>query len=189
LDHNAFYINPVRRSLELSGLIQEQELLVEISSFLTHYLQSKECLVGGYCLDAYSNILHALHHWAHLAIIEEGAQPELTVWRQVRSINPGIYKLYEELTLNNETVEKRVELVILACEFSVISKIVNYSRLLFRIIESREEAWSVVELRNHPDLRHIHFNLPLLLARLIKKSFLREVRDSLGDETTLRYTY
>src|SRR5690348_15490534 len=145
---------------------KEQQLLVEFSLFHSKFLLTKEYLAAGDGLDAYSKVLEAMHHWAHLAIIEADFLPELTVWRQVHSINPGIYKLYEELILNSETVEKRVELVLLACEFSVMSKIKIYCSLLLRLIESREEAWSTDEIGNHTDLQHLDFDLPTTLHKL-----------------------
>ena len=95
---------------------------MEFSLFISKFIQSKEYLAEEHYLDAYSNILESLHHWARIVIIEENHYPELTVWRQVRLINPGVDKLYEELTLSSETLRQRVELVILACEFSVMSK-------------------------------------------------------------------
>jgi hypothetical protein len=191
VDHDTYLESLRHRLLEFPELLKEQKLLMEFSFFLSKYTQSKEYLIEEHFLDAYSNILEALHHWARIAIVEAGIHPELTVWRQVRLINPGIYKLYEELTLSTETLRQRVELVLLACEFSVMSKMKSCCNLLLRIIENREEAWRVDEIQAHVDLQHIHINVPLLLNKLVKKSLLREVAVSLDDTITeleLRYT-
>jgi hypothetical protein len=191
MDHNTYLEGLRHRLLEFPDLLKEQKLLMEFSLFLSKFVQSKEYLAAEHFLDAYSNILEALQHWARIAIIEDGFHPELTVWRQVRLINPGIYKLYEELTLSSETLRQRVELVILACEFSVMSKMKSCCRLLLRIVNNREDAWRVDELQSHDNLQHIPINVSLLLKKLVNKSLLREVAVSLDDsvsELELRYT-
>jgi hypothetical protein len=191
LDRNIYLESLRHRLLEFQPLIKEQKLLIEFSLFLSKFIQSKEYLAEEHFLDAYSNILEALHHWAHIVIIEEGIHPELTVWRQVRLINPGVYKLYEELTLSSETLRQRVELVILACEFSVMSKMKNCCELLLRIIEEPDGPLSVEEIKSHADLQYLHINLALLLNKLVSKSLIREVAVALDDSVTeleLRYT-
>jgi hypothetical protein len=191
MDHNTYLEGLRHRLLEFPDLLKEQKLLMEFSLFVSKFGQSKEYLAAEHFLDAYSNILEALQHWARIAIIEDGFHPELTVWHQVRLINPGIYKLYEELTLSSETLRQRVELVILACEFSVMSKMKSCCRLLLRIVNDREDAWRVDELQSHDNLQHIDINVSLLLNKLVKKSLLREVAVSLDDsvsELELRYT-
>lgn len=123
------------RILEFPADLREHKLLVEFSLFLRKYLQSKEYILDEHLLDAYNNILEALHHWARIVIIEDGYHPEITVWRQIRAINPGVYKLYEELTMSKETLKQRVQLVLLACEFSVMSKWKDAARRLFKSSE------------------------------------------------------
>jgi hypothetical protein len=164
---------------------------MEFSLFLSKFLQSKEYLADGHYLDAYSNILEALQHWARIVIIEEGNHPELMVWRQVRSINPGVYKLYEELTLSSETLRQRVELVILACDFSVMSKMKSCCKLLLCILERRSTPWRIDEIQSHIDLQHLRINVSLLLNKLVKKALVREVAVAMDDtfsELELRYT-
>lgn len=186
------YLESLRhRLLEFPNLLKEQKLLMEFSLFLSKFVQSKEYLAEAHYLDAYSNILEGLHHWARIVIIEEGHHPELTVWRQVRLINPGVYKLYEELTLSSETLRQRVELVILACEFSVMSKMKSCCKLLLRILEDRQAPWRIDEIQSHADLQHLRINISLLLNKLVNKSLIREVAVSLDDafsELELRYT-
>jgi hypothetical protein len=191
LDRNLYLESLRHRLLEFPDLLKEQKLLMEFSLFLSKFIQSKEYLAEGHYLDAYSNILEALLHWARIVIIEENNHPELTVWRQVRSINPGVYKLYEELTLSSETIRQRVELVILACEFSVMSKMKSCCKLLLSILEMRSDPWRIDEIQSHIDLQHLHINVSLLLNKLVKKSLIREVVVALDDtfsELELRYT-
>jgi hypothetical protein len=171
--------------------LREQKQLVEFAHFIRTYLQAKQDLQDNNLLDAYGHILTALHHWAHIALIEAGVHPELTVWRQMRRFNPGIYKLYEELTISSESLEQRVKLVQLACEFSVMNKMKSCCELLFSILAQREEPWSVMELQLHPKLSGLHIDLSLLLQKLVKRGYVREVAimpDS-GDTEALELRY
>jgi len=93
----------------------------------------------------------------------------------MKKYNPGIYKLYEELTTSMESLEKRVQLVLLACEFHVMSKMKSCCRLLLDIIESREEPWSVGELMARPELKPLRLDLSLLLRKLVTRGLIREV--------------
>jgi hypothetical protein len=177
--------------LEFPPELREQKLLLEFCRFLRTYLQSREYLLDEHLLDAYNNVLEALQCWARIVIIEEGQHPEVTVWRQVRYLNPGVYKLYEELTTSKETVKQRVQLVLLACEFSVMSRMERCCRPLLDLLGSREKPWSVTELQRHPALLAVRGELPLLLNKLAKKSLIREVAiagESELLEPELRYT-
>jgi hypothetical protein len=191
LDHNTYLEGLRHRTLEFPADMREQKLLMEFSIFLRKYLQSKEYILDEHLLDAYNNILEALHHWARIVIIEEGYHPEVTVWRQIRTINPGVYKLYEELTMSKETIKQRVQLVLLACEFSVMSKMERCCKLLVRILNDREQPWGADELQEHPELSDIKIELPLLLNKLAKKSLIKEVAVPIDDdlnELVLQYT-
>jgi hypothetical protein len=190
LDRHTYMEGLRHNILEFPPDFREQKLLSEFSFFLRTYLQSKEYLLDEHLLDAYNNILEALHHWARIVIIEEGHHPEMTVWRQVRNINPGVYKLYEELTMSKETLKQRVQLVLLACEFSVMSKMERCCKPLLHILESREQPWSTDELQRHPHLAEIKSELPLLLNKLVKKALIKEVVVPLDNdlsELELRY--
>ena len=74
-------------------------------------------------LDAYHTLLEGLHHWGQLELIERGIHPESAVWEQITGLNTPVRKLYEELTVSTETLGQRVELALLAYEFSMISKL------------------------------------------------------------------
>lgn len=154
---------------------RERRLFAEFASFLRTYLQSKEYLQAGHVLDAYSNILEALHHWARIILIEEGVYPEVTVWQQVRTINAGVYKLYEELTTSCETLTQRVELVLLACEFSVMSKMESCCGPVLRHLAESAEPLGIGELINREDFRDFAPQLPILLSKLARKMLIREV--------------
>jgi len=173
-------------------LLREQKLLSEFSRFILSYMSAKRDLQNGQILDAYSHVLTALHYWAHVALVEQGMLPELTVWEQMRGVNPGIYKLFEELTTSPETLEQRVQLVVLACEFSMQTKMQTSCALLIHLLSSREEPWSMAELQQDVRLHGLPLDLPLLLKKLIQRGLAKEVvkavrgRGMLKNE--LRYT-
>ncbi|CAH0122583.1 nucleotidyltransferase-like protein [Paenibacillus sp. CECT 9249] len=170
------YLAQLRESVvRFDNPLREQRMFAEFALFLRTYMHAKQYLQDGHALDAYHRIMEALQHWAGIAVIEQGAHPEVTVWNQVRDINVGIYKLYEELTVSQETVEQRVQLVLLACEFSVMSKMKECCSLLLRILSSRPDPWSIRELMEHPELFHVRNNLSLVLQMLVKKGWVHEV--------------
>ncbi|MBW7454188.1 nucleotidyltransferase-like protein [Paenibacillus sepulcri] len=191
LDRDNYLLQIRETILDFPASLRERKQLVEFSGFIRTYLQAKQDLKDNNMLDAYGHILSALHHWAHIALIEAGIHPELTVWRQMRRFNPGIYKLYEELTISPETLEQRVKLVLLACEFSVMNKMKSCCELLFTILMSREEPWSVMDLHLHPLLTDLHIDLSLLLQKLVKRGYIREVAvlPSSGDIDALELRY
>ncbi|KRF19798.1 nucleotidyltransferase-like protein [Paenibacillus sp. Soil787] len=191
LDQNTYLEGLRHRILEFPGDLREHKLLVEFSLFLRKYLQSKEYILDEHLLDAYNNILEALHHWARIVIIEDGYHPEITVWRQIRAINPGVYKLYEELTMSKETLKQRVQLVLLACEFSVMSKMERCCEAFIQILKENEMPLSTDELQQHSQLVELRTELPLLLNKLVKKGLIKEVAvliDEENSEIELRYT-
>jgi hypothetical protein len=192
LDHNLYLETLRHRTLEFPMELREHKLLIEFSKFLRRYLQSKEYILENHSLDAYNNILEALHHWARIVIIEAGIHPEVTVWRQIKLINPGVYKLYEELTMSKETIKQRVQLVLLACEFSVMSKMERCCKRVLDLLSSSTEAWSLQELQQSEVLFDIKLELPLLLNMLVKKQLAKEVIYAMDEDITLleiRYTH
>ncbi|MFX3632693.1 MAG: nucleotidyltransferase-like protein [Candidatus Pristimantibacillus sp.] len=186
------YLTNIRERLMLfPNEMREQKRFTEFSGFLRTYLQAKQDIEDNNVLDAHSNVLAALHYWARIVLIEEGHHPELTVWRQIRRVHPGVYKLYEELTASPETLDQRVQLVMLACEFTVMNKMKECCSLLLELMESREEPWSIVELQNHPSLETLQVDLSLIVQKLVKRSYIREVAvmPSIGDAEALELRY
>lgn len=170
------YLTNIREQLMLfPDMMREQKRFAEFSGFLRTYLQAKQDIEDNNILDAHSNVMAALHHWAHIVLIEEGHHPELTVWRQIRRVHPGVYKLYEELTASPESLEQRVRLVMLACEFTVMNKMKACCALLFDAISSRQEPWSICELQNYPSIQELHIDLSLVVQNLVKRAYVREV--------------
>lgn len=191
MDKNKYLYELKKKLEDFPKMLRERKLFIEFSLFLRVYMQAKAYNQEGQTLDAYSKTLEALHHWARIAIIEVGLHPEVMVWHQVKKINTAVYKLYEELTLSLETLEERVNLVLLACEFSLMSKMKDCSAILFKVLESRDEPWSADELKYHPELVDLHIELSLVLNKLLKRGLIKEVAVVLEKDLSLlelRYT-
>ncbi|GAB6992454.1 nucleotidyltransferase-like protein [Paenibacillus pini] len=155
--------------------LRDQKMFFEFARFLWMYVDAKRHMQDGHIMDAYHSVLDSLKHWASIELIERGIFPEPVVWEQVRSRNTAIHKLYEELTLSTETLEQRVELVLLACEFSVMSKMSQCSNSLMQIMGSRSHPWTINELIHHPELSIVSNELPLVLRKLVNRSLIKEL--------------
>lgn len=79
---------------------------LEYGKLIRRYLEGKVFFESRQFLDAYNHIVHALHHLARLEVIDRGFYPEVTVWNQVRQMEPQVYKLYKELVESEESLEK-----------------------------------------------------------------------------------
>ena len=122
-------------------------------------------------LDAYNHVVHSLHHLARLAVIENGLHPELTIWHQVKQIDPEIYKLYEELVNSEETIEKRLELLFLASEFMIHSR-TSIGCRPFIGDSCNKEYWIFNEIMSEEELIPYSVDLTVLLEYLIDKGFV-----------------
>nr|WP_248278202.1 nucleotidyltransferase-like protein [Paenibacillus sp. SZ31] len=168
-------LSDLREELSSFGTeLREQKLLHEFTSFLRMYVEAKRHIQEGHVVDAYYNVLEALGNWARIVLIEQGIYPDHAVWTHVQNLDRALWKLYQELTVSSETLEQRVELVLLACEFSVMSKMSECSELLLRVLRSRKEPWSMNELVHHPQLRFVREDLPLVIRKLVFRSIVKE---------------
>ncbi|RPK22014.1 MULTISPECIES: nucleotidyltransferase-like protein [Paenibacillus] len=168
-------LSDLREELSTFGVeLREQKLLHEFTSFLRMYVEAKRHIQEGHIVDAYYNVLEALGNWARIVLIEQGIYPDHAVWTHVQNLDRALWKLYQELTVSSETLEQRVELVLLACEFSVMSKMSECSELLLSVLRSRKEPWSMNELVHHPQLRFVREDLPLVIRKLVFRSIVKE---------------
>jgi hypothetical protein len=147
---------------------------IEFAKLIRRYSDGKVLFDNFNYLDAYNHVVHSLHHLARLAVIENGFHPEVTVWHQVRQIEPEIYKLYEELICSEESIEKRLELLFLASEFLTHKRTRVGSQHLLEVMESNEH-WSFNELMAHPELAPYSVDLGILVEYLIEKKILNVV--------------
>ena len=137
-------------------------------------MDGKALFEGRLFLDAYNHVVHSLHHLARLAVIENGLHPELTVWHQVKQIEPEIFKLYEELVNSEETIEKRLELLFLASEFMIHSRTKLGTAHLLDLL-SEKEYWSFNEIMSEKELRPYSVDMAVLLEYLIEKHLVEVV--------------
>lgn len=160
--------------LQFGDKIRKQKMFYEFSCFLKSYVEAKRWLSDEQVIDAYQCVLKSLKHWARIVVIEKGIPPERTVWAQIREMDRAVYKLYDELTSSKETLEQRVELTLLACEFSVMSKMESCSELLLEVLRKSNHPVSLGELMLHPELWYIQEELPLMLRKLVHRSIIKE---------------
>ncbi|KAB8125609.1 hypothetical protein F9U64_22195 [Gracilibacillus oryzae] len=143
------------------------KLAIEFSKLTRNYSEGKNLYQSEDYLDSYSRMLRSLHYLGRISIIEKGYHPEVMVWKQVKRIDPQIYKLYEELIRSKEDLKKKVELMLIAIEFS-INKIIDIcSEHLIEIMQKREEPWGFGELKVHPELEVYMYDLVSVMEFLI----------------------
>lgn len=171
--------------------LRERMLFIEFARFLHMYVKSKRYLQAGCYMDSYNCILMALYHWARLEVSEAGHYPTPAVWEQVQSLNNSVHKLYEELTVSGETMEQRIQLVQLACEFSLMSKMTECCGWMLNLLNERKEPWSVEEIIALPELRYVEAEIPFVLRKLASRGVIREI-PSWGDRIgghSIRYSF
>ena len=129
---------------------------LEFSQLVRGYMEGKTFFEQENYMDAYHHVVKSLHHLARLAVIENGLFPEVTVWSQVKKIDPAIYKLYEELITSDEPLEKRLELLFLASEFFIHNRTLDGARHMMDVM-AEQELWTIQELHEHEEVK-IVFN-------------------------------
>ncbi|MBP1930262.1 nucleotidyltransferase-like protein [Ammoniphilus resinae] len=152
----------------------QKRIYIEFAGVVRKHSEAKEFLKEGHMLDSFNSTLQCLHHWARLAIMEAGEHPETTVWEQLKTIDPTVYKLYDELVTSKEPLDKRIELLLLALDFTVLSKMEYCVQFILDILKSRKAPWTVEEILMHPSIADRNFDLLLLLEKMSKRSIIRE---------------
>jgi hypothetical protein len=148
---------------------------IEFSKLIRRFVDGKAFFENRHYLDAYNHIVHSLHHLARLSVIDNGFHPEVTVWHQVKQIEPEIFKLYEELVSSEESIEKRLELLFLASEFLIHSQTQVGADHFIKLLQ-KKEIWAYDEILNHPELEIYSVDLGVLLEYLIEKNFIEVVK-------------
>lgn len=160
---------------------------LEFAKLIRRYTDGKAFFEKKHYMDAYNHIIHSLHHLARLSVIENGFHPEITVWNQIKQIEPQIYKLYKELITSEESIEKRLELLFLASEYLIHDR----TELgVTHFMETLEEqaVWSFDDLLSHPQLQLYSVDLSILLEYLIDKDYVNVIKkETKGQEIYHRY--
>ncbi|MGM9949170.1 MAG: nucleotidyltransferase-like protein [Lysinibacillus sp.] len=144
---------------------------IQFSKLIRRYLEGKEFFERGEYLDAYNHVVDSLHHLGRLSVIDSGLYPEVTVWSQVKKIEPAVYKLYEELVMSNETLEKRLELLFLASEFLINSRTHDGAHHILEVMLTRP-SWTIQELHDHEELSYYSTDLEVFVEYLIDKGYI-----------------
>lgn len=148
---------------------------LEFAKLIRRYVDGKSFFETGHFLDAYNHIVHSLHHLARLEIIDSGFYPEVTVWEQVKHIEPQIYKLYEELIMSEESLEKRLELLFLASEFLIYSRTNTGTQHFIEVLSTSEEPWTIAQMLEHSELKYYSVDLVVMIEYLIEKKIVAVV--------------
>lgn len=157
----------------------------EFAKLIRSYSECKDLYEAEQYMDAFSRMVHSLHYLARLSVIEKGFHPEVTVWNQVKRIEPEIYKLHQELSKSSETLDKRVQLMLLATEFAINSRTIHCTKHLIKVMGTKEGPWSYGELMVHPEVQPYSLDLGALLDYLVE----REVIESVQVETKGKMIY
>lgn len=167
---------------------RKRKIGFEFAKLIRRYMDGKVFFENKQYLDAYNHVVHALHHLARLAVIENGFLPEITVWNQVKQIEPEIFKLYEELIMSDESIEKRLELLFLASEFLIHSRTRFCASHLLEVMEEKDQ-WTINELLSNPALAYYGVDLGILLEFLVEKNLIEEIRVETKGQTIFHRHY
>jgi hypothetical protein len=173
-DRNEYVANLKKELRDFPFYGRKIKMGLEFAKLIRRYVDGKALFETQLFLDAYNHVVHSLHHLARLAVIENGLHPELTVWHQVKQIEPEIYKLYEELVNSEETLEKRLELLFLASEFLIHSRTRIGAAHILEVLAGRD-YWSFSEMMAETELIPYSVDLGMLLEYLIDKQLVEVV--------------
>lgn len=170
------YIEELRNTLHTFPVeTRKKKIGMEFAKLIRCCSNGKDLYEGKQFLDAYNQMVHALHHLARLSVIEHGFYPEVTVWKQVKQIDPEVYKFYLELVESTESIEMRVELLLLASEFAISSRARIGSAFIIDIMKSKNDPWSIKELMEEARLKDFNLDLGLLLQYLVTKNIIQVI--------------
>lgn len=184
------YVSNLRLMIEQFPINDRKyKITIEFSKLIRRYVDGKQLFQNGHMLDAFNSILHSLHHLARLSVIESGNYPEVTVWQQVKQIDPEIYKLYDEMVMGEETLEKRLELLLLAINFALTSKAKLGASHLIEVMQQSKEPWSIEALMNHPEIKEYAIDFTVLLEYLVQKGMIDIVKGQTDIDGVLQRLY
>lgn len=173
-DRNEYIENMKRKLREYPYYGQKVKMGLELSRLVRSYIEGKTFYEQENYLDAYNHVVNSLHHLARLAIIEKGLFPEVKVWKQIKKIDPAVYKLYEELIMSEEPLKQRLELLFLASEFFIYNRTAEGAQHILDVMGTKD-LWEIQELHEHKELKLYSVELEVLIEFLIKKGFIEVV--------------
>lgn len=180
-DRNEFVETLKKEILAYPSNQRNIKMGLELSKLVRAYIEGKTFFEQENYLDAYFHVVKSLHYLARLAVVEKGYHPEVTVWSQIKKIDPSIYKLYEELVMSEESIEKRLELLFLASEFFLHNRTANGAQHILGVI-SRKGKWEIQELHEYEELQLYSTELEVYIEYLIEKGFITVVQSESKNE-------
>lgn len=188
-EKNEYITHLKRKIVEFPINDRKYKMTIEFTKLIRRYVDGNKLFQQGHFLDAFNSILHSLHHLARLSVIEHGYYPEVTVWEQVKQIEPEIYKLYHELVVGEEALEKRIELLLIANNFALTSKTKIGASHLLEIMKEADEALSIEKLSEHHEVNEYAVDLVVLVEYLVQKGLVDIVKRQVGNESIFERLY
>ncbi|MFC3211018.1 nucleotidyltransferase-like protein [Planomicrobium okeanokoites] len=170
-DRNEFMEKLITELKEYPFAGRKIKMGLEYAKLIRRYLEGKVLFEEKNYLDAYRHVIESLHHLARLSVLENGLPPEVTVWSQVKKIEPSIYKLYEELVLSDESIDKRLELLFLASEFLIHSRTADGAQHITEVM-AKKRSWTIQELHEQEELRNYSSDLEVFIEYLVDKEIV-----------------
>lgn len=178
-------IEMIKNSIrELPIVNKEKKIGLEYAKLIREREAAKMLYETDNYLDSYFHIMRALNHQARLSVIEKGFIPELTVWKQVKYIEPEIYKLYQEMLEGEELLAKKIELALLATEFSITAKLNIGAAHIIKVMINKSRPLTIEEMLCDKELYEYRIELELLLEHLLDRGIIVNVFDH---EKSIRY--
>ncbi|TYR79250.1 hypothetical protein FZC66_16690 [Priestia megaterium] len=168
-DRNEYIDQLKNRLIEFPRQDRIKRIGIEFAKLIRRFKEGKDFYTSNHYLDAFNHVIHALHHLARLSVLENGFHPEVTVWNQVKKIEPAIHRLYEELIVSQEAISKKLELLFLASELLVNKKIQIGSAHLLQVMAEEKREWTFNELITCKEIEPYAIDLGILLEFLIEK--------------------
>ncbi|WP_062353235.1 nucleotidyltransferase-like protein [Bacillus kwashiorkori] len=186
-DRNDFLHNLITEIKDFPFHERKLKIGIEYAKLIKRYTEGKKLYEGQQYMDAYSYIVHALHHLGRLALIEKGIHPEIALWNQVKQIEPEIVKLYEELVNSHEPLKKRLELLFLASDFFIHSRANIGAAHLIEILNEKEN-WSIQEIIEQEELKLYSIDIYTFLEFLVEKAIIKiDLIETKGKSVHHRY--
>jgi hypothetical protein len=187
-DRNEYVEQLKRELLEYPFIGRKIKMGIELSRLIRAYIEGKTFFEHENYMDAYNHVVNSLHSLARLAVIEKGISPEVTVWSQVKKLDPAIYKLYEELITSDEPLQKRLELLFLASEFFIHNRTADGAQHILEVMATKE-SWEIQALHDHEELRVYSIELEVFIEFLVEKGFIKVIESMSKNELILHREY
>jgi len=146
--------------------------MLEFSHLLNKYYQSKKLYSQEKHLDSYRQLLESMVHWAKIVIYESNQFPRKDLWNQVKTLNFGVYKLYEELSFSQEPLLQRIELMQLVYLNMVLSKASEFCKPVLEYIKEKGRGVTYQEIVSDPLFSSLDYRMEALLGELVRIGIL-----------------